>query len=216
MNKIQLENYDYFLVIDLEATCCDKKTIQRHEMEIIEIGAVMVDAKNLTAVSEFQTFIKPLRNPILTQFCQQLTSITQAEVDRAETYPNAIAHFKQWQFQYSNFIFGSWGDYDRKQFEQDSKFHKIPYPIASEHINLKHLFTVNQNLKKRSGMAQALELVGLNLMGTHHRGIDDARNIARLLPYILGREKIASTPADSNADNQLRSASKSVTNRSIS
>jgi inhibitor of KinA sporulation pathway (predicted exonuclease) len=190
MNEIKLESYDHFMVVDLEATCCDKKTIQRHEMEIIEIGAVMVDAKNLTAVSEFQTFIKPLRNPILTEFCQQLTSITQAEVDRAETYPDAIAHFKQWQFQYSNFIFGSWGNYDRKQFEQDSKFHKIPYPIASEHINLKHLFTVNQNLKKRYGMAKALKLVGLDLVGTHHRGIDDARNIARLLPYILGREKI--------------------------
>ncbi|MCU0532523.1 MAG: exonuclease domain-containing protein [Hydrococcus sp. Prado102] len=185
-----LENYDYFLVIDLEATCCDKQTIKRHEMEIIEIGAVMVDAKNLTTVSEFQTFIKPLRNPILTEFCQQLTSITQAEVDRAETYPDAIAHFKQWQLQYSNFIFGSWGDYDRKQFEQDSNFHKLSYPIASEHINLKRLFTENQNLKQRYGMAQALKLVGLNLIGTHHRGIDDTRNIVRLLPYILGKEKI--------------------------
>ncbi|NJK49166.1 exonuclease domain-containing protein [Candidatus Gracilibacteria bacterium] len=113
-------------------------------------------------------------------------SITQAEVDGAEVYSDAIARFKQWQLQYSNIIFGSWGDYDRKQFEQDSKFHKIPYPIASEHINLKHLFTENQNLKKRYGMAQALELAGLNLIGTHHRGIDDARNIARLLPYILG------------------------------
>jgi inhibitor of KinA sporulation pathway (predicted exonuclease) len=28
--------------------------------------------------------------------------------------------------------------------------------------------------------------VGLDLVGTHHRGIDDARNIARLLPYCLG------------------------------
>ncbi len=186
MSQINLENYDYFLVIDLEATCCDKKTIPRHEMEIIEIGAVMVDAKNLIPVSEFQTFIKPLRNPILTEFCKQLTSITQAEVDSAEIYPNAIARFKQWQLQYSNFIFGSWGDYDRKQFEQDSKFHKIPYPIASAHINLKHLFTVNQNLKKRYGMAKAIELAGLDLIGTHHRGIDDARNIALLLPYILG------------------------------
>lgn len=185
-----LENYDYFLVIDLEATCCDKKTIQRHEMEIIEIGAVMVEAKNLTPISDFQTFIKPLRYPILTEFCQQLTSISQTEVDRAETYPNAIARFKEWQLQYSNFIFGSWGDYDRKQFEQDSKFHNIPYPIASGHINLKHLFTKNQNLKKRYGMAQALELVGLNLMGTHHRGIDDAKNIARLLPYILGLKTV--------------------------
>lgn len=40
MKKIILEDYDHFLVIDLEATCCDKQIIKRCEMEIIEIGLV--------------------------------------------------------------------------------------------------------------------------------------------------------------------------------
>jgi inhibitor of KinA sporulation pathway (predicted exonuclease) len=35
-------------------------------------------------------------------------------------------------------------------------------------------------------MAKACELVGLTLAGTHHRALDDALNIARLLPWILG------------------------------
>jgi 3'-5' exoribonuclease 1 len=35
-----------------------------------------------------------------------------------------------------------------------------------------------------------LELTSLPLEGTHHRGIDDARNIAKLLPYILGQKKL--------------------------
>jgi 3'-5' exoribonuclease 1 len=35
-------------------------------------------------------------------------------------------------------------------------------------------------------MDGALRRVGLDLVGTHHRGIDDARNIARVLPYRLG------------------------------
>lgn len=185
-----LDKYDRFLIIDLEATCCDRKTIKRHEMEIIEIGAVMLEAQNLTIVDEFQSFIKPIRHPILTQFCQQLTSITQIQVDSAPTYQEAIDPFKKWLYQYSNFIFGSWGDYDRKQFEQDSKFHRGSYPISSEHINLKQLFTENQKLPKRYGMAQALELAKLELTGTHHRGIDDAKNIAKLMPYILGKGKI--------------------------
>ena len=30
----------HYLVIDLEATCCDRGTIEREESEIIEIGAV--------------------------------------------------------------------------------------------------------------------------------------------------------------------------------
>ena len=92
---------------------------------------------------------------------------------------------------YSNGVFGSWGDYDRKQFQQDSHFHKVPFPIAYPHINLKQLFSEIQGLPKRYGMAQSLEMAGLILEGTHHRGIDDARNIAKLLPYILGTGQLS-------------------------
>lgn len=36
------------------------------------------------------------------------------------------------------------------------------------------------------GMSGALAQVGIARQGTHHRGIDDARNIARLLPFAVG------------------------------
>ncbi|MDJ0577463.1 MAG: 3'-5' exonuclease [Xenococcaceae cyanobacterium MO_234.B1] len=75
-DTINIERYKYFLIIDLEATCSDTKQISRRKMEIIEIGAVMVEAENLNIVSEFQTFIKPVRNPILTDFCTKLTEET--------------------------------------------------------------------------------------------------------------------------------------------
>jgi inhibitor of KinA sporulation pathway (predicted exonuclease) len=39
-------------------------------------------------------------------------------------------------------------------------------------------------LKKKLGMAQALSLLGIELEGIHHRGIDDARNIARIVQTI--------------------------------
>ncbi|HLO47173.1 MAG TPA: 3'-5' exonuclease [Kamptonema sp.] len=184
-------NYNYYLVVDLEATCCDRGTIRQDRMEIIEIGAVIVEPKTLTIIDEFQTFIKPVRHPILTEFCKSLTSISQKQVDGAPTYPEAIALLKNWLSGYSNAVFGSWGDYDRKQFQQDSNFHKVPFPIAYPHVNLKQLFTETQALPKRYGMAKALQLAGLPLEGTHHRGIDDARNIAKLLPYILGQKKIS-------------------------
>lgn len=187
---MNLEKYQYLLVIDLEATCSKSKEITRREMEIIEIGAVMVEAKNLEIISEFQTFIKPVKNPLLTDFCKELTSITQKQVDDAPKYVEAIEKFKKWLYQYNDFVFGSWGDYDRQQIEQDCQFHQVAYPIASEHINLKRLFSSQQNLNRRYGMAQALNLVGIELQGTHHRGIDDARNIAQLLPYILGQKNL--------------------------
>ncbi|BBD57519.1 exonuclease [Nostoc sp. HK-01] len=182
--------YDYLLVLDLEATCCDQGTIKRYEMEIIEIGAVMVKAQDLTIIDEFQTFIKPVRYPILTDFCKSLTSITQTQVDQAPGYSEAIAILQKWLSHYPNAVFGSWGDYDRNQFKQDSKFHNLPFPIAYPHINLKQQFSESQSLSKRYGMAEALQLVNIELQGRHHRGIDDARNIAKLLPWILNRQKL--------------------------
>lgn len=187
---INMDYYDYFLIVDLEATCCDQKTIARHEMEIIEIGAVMVDKNSLQAVDEFQSFVKPIKHPQLTSFCKSLTSIKQTDVDNALRYPDAIQKFKDWMYQYDNFLFCSWGDYDKGQFEQDCRMHGIPYPFASEHVNIKVLFSQSQNLKKKFGMADALAYAKIPLQGMHHRGIDDARNMARLMPYILGQKMI--------------------------
>jgi 3'-5' exoribonuclease 1 len=192
MTELNFSKYQHILVVDLEATCCDIQSIPRHQMETIEIGAVMVDTASLKIVDEFQTFIKPLRHPILTEFCNQLTSITQSQVDTAPTFPEAIKLWQPWLSQFDKTIFGSWGDYDRKQLQHDSKHHRIdlPYPVSSNHINLKELFSTTQGLNKRYGMAKALNLADIVLTGTHHRGIDDARNISKLLPHILGRQKI--------------------------
>ena len=115
----EFDKYDYYLIVDLEATCSNNQSISRQEMEIIEIGAVMVDSRSLMAVDEYQTFIKPIRHPQLTSFCSQLTSIKQSEVEDASTYPNAISEFKDWLYRYNNYLFCSWGDYDKRQFVQD-------------------------------------------------------------------------------------------------
>ena len=192
MTAHNLDRYQHILVVDLEATCCDLQTIPRHQMETIEIGAVMVATDSLKIIDEFQTFIKPSRHPILTKFCLQLTSITQAQVDTAPTFTEAIDLWQPWLAKYERTIFGSWGDYDRKQLQQDSKHHHIdlPYPVSSNHVNLKEIFSTTQGLNKRYGMAGALTLAQIELTGTHHRGIDDARNISKLLPYILDRQQL--------------------------
>lgn len=67
-------------------------------MEIIEIGAVLVERDQLQIIDEFQTFIKPTKNPILTDFCKELTSITQKDIDSAPIFPIAIAEFKNWLY----------------------------------------------------------------------------------------------------------------------
>ena len=62
-----------YIIVDLEATCWENdRSIQN---EIIEIGAVMVNAEQ-EIISEYVEFIKPINNPELSGFCKTLTSIT--------------------------------------------------------------------------------------------------------------------------------------------
>ena len=155
-------------------------------METIEIGAVLVDMTTLEATDEFQSFIKPIRHPELTPFCTALTSISQSMVDSAPSFPVAFEKMKDRLIKANvETIFGSWGNYDRTQFMRDCTLHKIDYGLPP-HLNLKNALSEKQRTRKRFGMARALRLCGIPLEGQHHRGIDDARNIARLLPWILG------------------------------
>lgn len=182
-----------YLVVDLEATCDDAGTIPREQTEIIEIGAVRVDGGSLEPTDEFQTFIKPVRHPTLTPFCVELTSITQDDVDAAPSFAEAMAAMARFIGDRAP-LFCSWGDYDRKQLAHDATHHRVRVPLGPQHLNLKQAFSDALGHKKRYGMARALLRVGLPLDGTHHRGIDDARNIAKLLPYAVERRPFPPPP----------------------
>ncbi len=182
----------HYLLIDFEATCADDQSIARTQMEIIEIGAVMVETETLKVVDEFQSFVRPVRHPRLTAFCTQLTSIRQADVDAAPSFAQMLEAFKPWLYRYRDFVWGSWGDYDLHQLRQDCDFHRLPNPIGAAHRNIKQAFAQAQGLTKKPGLGGAVRMAGLTFAGTHHRGIDDARNIARLMPYALGRATLPS------------------------
>lgn len=173
-----------YLVIDLEATCDDHGAVPKHEMEIIEIGAVVVDGTDLLPRDEFQTFIQPVRNPVLTPFCTTLTSITQPMVEGAPGFTDAIAALTEF-IDGRDLLFCSWGAYDNNQFKNDARYHGVSLPFGGRHLNLKAEFSSRRGTRKRFGMAGALRAVGLPLEGVHHRGIDDARNIAKLLPHCI-------------------------------
>lgn len=173
------------LVVDLEATCSDADPA--FDMETIEIGACWIGADGLV-LDRFRSFVRPVVNPQLTAFCTSLIGIRQADVDSAPLFPvaaDALRAFVE-KHQQAGSVWMSWGAYDRKQFERDSARHGVSAPIALPHENAKCLFAKAQRIGKEVGMVKACELVGLTLGGTHHRALDDALNIARLLPWALG------------------------------
>lgn len=194
------ESIQHYLVVDFEATCCDLRapplSVPREEMEIIEIGAVLVDAATLQPQAEFQSFVRPVRHPRLTAFCTQLTSIRQQDLDAAPGFVEMAAALGDWlrSERRGPLWFCSWGDFDRAQWQQDCAYHRIDDAIAAPHRDLKTLFLQRQGLE-RCVLERAMRLAGLRFAGTQHRGIDDARNIARLLPWIFGDARLAGAGA---------------------
>jgi inhibitor of KinA sporulation pathway (predicted exonuclease) len=194
-----MSSHTHYVVIDLEATCCDDYSFPREETEIIEIGAVLVDAASLKPEAEFQTFVKPVRHSKITPFCTQLTTITQADVERAPRFPQA-------NFALGNFLRGkdalfcSWGGYDKNQLRRDAQYHRVKLPLGERHLNLKEAFSKRLGESRQYGTGQALRRVGLSFSGTQHRAIDDARNIARLLPFVLGVSPITNSPENRRGD----------------
>ena len=72
-----------FLIVDLEATCwLDGTTPGRQE--VIEIGAVRVRAPHFQPEETFARFVRPLREPELSDFCTHLTGIQQVAVNTAD------------------------------------------------------------------------------------------------------------------------------------
>lgn len=171
----------YYLIIDLEATCADDGSIPRDEMEIIEIGAVVQSSSTFAVESSYQTFVRPVRHPTLTPFCRELTTLTQADMEAAPSFPKALSNLIAWLRPFEGAVFCSWGDYDRKQLQQDCRYHGLDYPFGSPHVNLKAAFSEAMQTRKRFGIGAALRRVGLDFHGTPHRGIDDAQNIARIV-----------------------------------
>lgn len=179
-----------YVIVDLEATCCNKDSFPRAEMEIIEIGAVAIQDKGPEIQSKLSVIIKPVRNPELTSFCTELTSITQEMVDGSKGFAEAVSELGVFLSDLDSPVFCSWGDYDKRQLERDCAYHKVDFPFANEHINIKKLFAENNRLRKPCGLGQALRKSGLQFEGKHHRGIDDAINMARLAEFIFGDKRI--------------------------
>jgi inhibitor of KinA sporulation pathway (predicted exonuclease) len=176
-------------VIDVEATCWEGQPPPGAVSEIIEIGLAVVDLDARERVARHRILVRPARSR-LSAFCTGLTGLTQAEADTGVSFAEACdtlvrehgAGVRPW---------ASWGDYDRHQFVRQCAAERVAHPFGHPaertHTNAKAVFTEDRGLRGRPGMAQALEIAGLPLQGRHHRGVDDAWNIAALVLELAGR-----------------------------
>lgn len=177
------------VIIDIEATCWGAEPPLGQQSEIIEIGVCSLSLESGEVGSKRSILVRPQRSTV-SAFCTQLTTLTQAQVDTGVLFDAACQLLRE-EYDSAKRAWASWGEYDRKMFEAQCQSFQVEYPFSQRHVNLKKLFRKVFREKKPLGMAQALAHVHLPLTGTHHRGDDDAYNIAQIASVIFqqrGRE----------------------------
>lgn len=198
-------NTDYFIVIDFEATC-EEKNPPDYPHEIIEFPAVLVSTEKMETVDVFHSFVRPVINPQLSEFCRNLTGVEQTVVDAADPFPVVHDRFLAWMAAHElgskhSFTLVTDGPFDMGRFLYlQVKQVGMPYPMhyAAHWANLRKCFAnfykrggecytpiYGSSAVKLPGLQTMLDMLGLTFEGAPHSGLDDAKNIARILVKLL-------------------------------
>lgn len=173
---------DRVLVIDVEATCYAQKPPPGEDNEIIEVGWCMVRLSDFIK-HRGTMIVKPTISKV-SEFCTNLTTLTQAQVDQGISFADACMRVRDMGSR--NIPWASYGDYDRKMFMRQCEREHVEYPFGPRHINIKTLAMLGLGLNKERGTEEMLKRLGIGeFEGTHHRGGDDAHNVAKILVEIL-------------------------------
>jgi inhibitor of KinA sporulation pathway (predicted exonuclease) len=178
---------DRILVIDVESTCWEGPPPRGEISEIIEIGLCLLDVARLERVETRSLIVRP-QNSQVSDFCTRLTTLTPEQVAAGVTLGQALETIAR-EYHPADRVFASWGDYDRNQFMRNCDYYRLTYPFGPTHWNVKTFFALIHNLERETGIDTACDIMGLEFTGTHHRGVDDAANIALILAKLLEKSR---------------------------
>ncbi|XP_039587800.1 ERI1 exoribonuclease 2 [Passer montanus] len=193
------QRFAFLIVLDFEATCWADR--ERRGPEIIEFPAVLLNTSTGAIESEFHVYVQPQEHPILSEFCTELTGITQNQVDQGVPLNICLSQFLKWiqKIQEEKKImfstdsqsnstseakacaFVTWTDWDLGvclHYECRRKQLRKPH-ILNSWIDLKATYRAFYN-RKPKGLNGALQDLGIAFEGREHSGLDDSRNTARL------------------------------------
>ncbi|KAK7023716.1 exonuclease eri1 [Favolaschia claudopus] len=204
--------YDAFLVFDVEATC-NQGTDFDYPNEIIEFPVCLMrwkdrdggKASRLEVIAEFRSFVQPTWRPSLSKFCEELTGITQDLVDSAPSFPDVLRSFRAFLVEHKliekngkrriRFCWCSDGPYDIRDFIVKQCFiSQVPFPdfMTGDILNVRALVTDHISRRQATkylpvslNIPGQLSALGMPpFVGHQHSGIDDARNIARIVAQL--------------------------------
>lgn len=178
-----------YIVIDLEMSRIAKEyKVERQlcGMEVIEIGAVMLDDA-YQEIDSFVTFVKPQFNNVVSNYYSQLTGITTEKVADAPVFEEALNQFFEWYSRVDDQVdIYQWSTSDIEQFAKEIELKEIVLDkknqkIMSDWSDLQKEYSDKLNLPNAISLKKAMLYAGVDGVGKEHDALDDARNTATLL-----------------------------------
>ncbi|KAE9372927.1 hypothetical protein N431DRAFT_439880 [Stipitochalara longipes BDJ] len=158
---------------------------------------------SLDVIDEFHTFVRPQRN---TNW-RNHKGIPQRVFDESPTFPeawqNLLAFLDRYGATELNTLAITCGDWDfRAMLPTEQSFYYIDHlALFKNWCNIKHAFKSFTG-KKADSMVRMLNVIGQDLVGTHHSGIDDARNIASIARWLYQQGYVFKITSDGSVDEQ--------------
>ena len=175
-----------YAIIDLEATCWEHNDPNFDDHEIIEIGVVFLNEK-YEKTGELDIFVRPYHNPILSEYCIDLTGITQNKINTEGIEFERAMMLLSEEISRRDVLFCSWGLWDKTQLVDACKAFDVPYPFNDNHLNIKAEFLQKHN-KKKCGLQKACRIYQLRFNGSPHSGIDDANMTSEVFRHMRKEE----------------------------
>ena len=187
----------HLVVLDFEWTADNRKRVEPIS-EITQFPSVLVklNGPRSQIIDEFNTYVKPTLNPLLSQFATTLTGITQAMVDAAPTLPQALNMYLEWLKKHNlindqnervgHWYITTWSDADVMQLAKELKFKKccqIP-KLFDRWIDLKVLYRRHYKTDHARGLQKCVERLGMTFDGRAHDGLVDSRNTAKIVLHM--------------------------------
>lgn len=176
--------FNEVVVIDLEATCWKSRTeTAANTSEVIEVGICVLNTLTGEIERPQGIIVKPTVSTI-SPFCEQLTGITQEMVNNGTSFSAAMNILID-EYKTNDRVVAAYGNYDRNMLKKECRRYGVEFPIGQNYLNVRVLAALKLKAGKQLGLDEACERFGLPFEGRLHRGVDDARMIAKVLWEIL-------------------------------
>ena len=163
------------------------------KMEIIEIGAVILDEQYLV-MGEFKTLVKPQFNDTISKRYETLTGISTQMVADAPTFVTAYEMFVNWCEAYGKeYEVYAWSDSDYHQLAAELKlkgyYKKDMVRPLEKWYDFQLEYTQKLGLERALSLENALYYAGVDFAGRMHDALCDAKNTAELFAIVRNESR---------------------------